>query len=77
VSASDGALREYNGNKCLVVLIQCSILEMQVILTELLAKFSFSLPEDSVVRARFAGTQFPVDNEGVKSLWLFVERLLD
>jgi hypothetical protein len=57
--------------------MRCSILEMQVILTELLGKFSFSLPEDSVVRTRLGGTQCLVDNEGVKGLWLFVERLLD
>jgi hypothetical protein len=49
---------------------------MQVLLTELLAKFSFSLPEDSVVRARFGGSQRLVDGEGEEGLWLFVERLL-
>ncbi|KAJ7455741.1 cytochrome P450 [Mycena latifolia] len=39
-----------------------------VILTQLLANFAFSLPKDSVVRARFSGTQFPADSEGVKGL---------
>jgi hypothetical protein len=48
---------------------------MQVILTELLAKFSFSLPKDDLVRARFSGTLFPVDCEGVKGVRLSVERL--
>ncbi|KAJ7455752.1 cytochrome P450 [Mycena latifolia] len=52
-----------------------ALLEMQVLLTELLAKFSFSLPKDTVVRAQYSGTQFPVDREGVKGLWLTVERV--
>ncbi|KAJ7894571.1 cytochrome P450 [Mycena leptocephala] len=50
-----------------------ALLEMQVILTELLAKFTFSLPGDTFVR--YAGTQFPSDSEGVKGLWLSVERV--
>ncbi|KAJ7455717.1 cytochrome P450 [Mycena latifolia] len=50
-----------------------ALLEMQVLLTELLAKFSFSPLKDGVVRAHFAGSQFPVDGEGVKGLWLSVE----
>ncbi|KAJ7455755.1 cytochrome P450 [Mycena latifolia] len=53
-----------------------AVVEMQVILTQLLAKFSFSLPKDSVVRARYSGTQFPADSEGVKGLWLSVERVV-
>ncbi|KAJ7447214.1 cytochrome P450, partial [Mycena latifolia] len=52
-----------------------ALLEMQVVLTELLAKFSFSLPVDSVVRSHFSAIQFPVDGEGAKGLWLSVERL--
>ncbi|KAJ7480663.1 cytochrome P450 [Mycena latifolia] len=52
-----------------------AILEMQVILAELLAKFLFSLPKDGVVRARLSGTQFPVDSKGAKGLWLSVERI--
>ncbi|KAJ6541672.1 cytochrome P450 [Mycena capillaripes] len=54
-----------------------AILEMQVILTELLAKFAFSLPKDSVVRAYLAGTQLPADSAGMKCLWLSVERVND
>lgn len=50
---------------------------MQVVVTELVAKFSFSLPEDSVVRARVSGSQFPIDNEGRKSLWLSVEHFVN
>ncbi|KAJ7455837.1 cytochrome P450 [Mycena latifolia] len=53
-----------------------AVVEMQVILTQLLAKFSFSLPKDSIVRARLSGTQFPADSEGVKGLWLSVERVV-
>jgi hypothetical protein len=55
------------------LLIRCRLLEMQVILTELLAKFTFSLPGETFVR--YAGTQFPSDSEGVKGLWLSVERV--
>ncbi|KAJ7447232.1 cytochrome P450 [Mycena latifolia] len=49
-----------------------AILQMQVILAELLAKFSFSHPEDGV-RAHLATTLFPVDSKGAKGLWLTVE----
>ncbi|KAJ7455728.1 cytochrome P450 [Mycena latifolia] len=52
-----------------------ALLEMQVILVELVGKFSFALPKDSVVRVHFSATQFPVDGEGAKGLWLSVERL--
>ncbi|KAJ6601129.1 cytochrome P450 [Mycena vulgaris] len=52
-----------------------AILEMQVLVTELLAKFSFSVPEDSSVRVRLSATQFPVDSEGQKGLCLSVERI--
>ncbi|KAJ7455721.1 cytochrome P450 [Mycena latifolia] len=54
-----------------------ALLEMQVILTELVRKFSFALPKDSVVRVHFSATQFPVDGEGAKGLWLSVERIVD
>jgi hypothetical protein len=49
---------------------------MQVILAELVGKFSFSLPEHSIVRVHFSGTQFPVDGDGAKGLWLSVERIV-
>ncbi|KAJ7665635.1 cytochrome P450 [Mycena rosella] len=49
-----------------------AILEKQVIFTEVLGKYLFSLPEDNVVRSRIAATHFPVDGEGVKGLWLSV-----
>lgn len=51
------------------------LLEMQVILTELLAKFSVSLPENNIIRARLSTVQFPVDNKGAKGLHLVVGRL--
>ncbi|KAJ7721252.1 cytochrome P450 [Mycena maculata] len=54
-----------------------ALLEMQVILAELVGKFSFSLPKDSVVRAHLSATQFPVDGEGAKGLWLSVARLVN
>ncbi|KAJ7833627.1 cytochrome P450 [Mycena olivaceomarginata] len=44
-----------------------ALLEIQVILTELLAKFSLSVPENNY--------SFPVDNEGAKGLHLAVKRL--
>ncbi|KAJ7212656.1 cytochrome P450 [Mycena pura] len=53
-----------------------ALLEMQVILVELLAKFSFSLSENSVVRGHLSGIQFPVDDEGIKGLWLSVEQVV-
>ncbi|KAJ7268974.1 cytochrome P450 [Mycena rebaudengoi] len=52
-----------------------ALLEMQVILTELLAKFSVSLPENNIIRARLSTVQFPVDNKGAKGLHLVVGRL--
>ncbi|KAJ6601143.1 cytochrome P450 [Mycena vulgaris] len=54
-----------------------AVLEMQVVVTELLGKFSFCLPEESDVRARLSATQFPVDSEGDKGLWLSVERVVN
>lgn len=50
-----------------------AILEMQVMLTELVSKFSFSLPEDSDVKAHLSAIQFPVDRGEAKGLWLTVE----
>ncbi|KAJ7045147.1 cytochrome P450 [Mycena alexandri] len=51
-----------------------ALLEMQVLLAEILPKFKFSLPENSVVRAQLSTTQFPANSQGVKSLLLSVER---
>ncbi|KAJ7726387.1 cytochrome P450 [Mycena metata] len=51
-----------------------ALLEMQVLLTEILPRFKFSLPANSVVRAQLSTTQFPANTEGVKSLLLSVER---
>ena len=74
--AQDGGLRAYDFlTHFPSVLMLYRLLEMQVILTELLAKFSVSLPENSVIRARLSTVQFPVDNEGAKGLHLAVERL--
>ncbi|KAJ7670286.1 cytochrome P450 [Mycena rosella] len=36
-----------------------------------------SLPKDSVVRAKVSATQFPVDSEGVKGLWLDISRCVE
>lgn len=74
--AQDGGLRAYDFlTHFPSVLMLYRLLEMQVILTELLAKFSVSLPENNVIRARLSTVQFPVDNEGAKGLHLAVERL--
>ncbi|KAJ7442348.1 cytochrome P450 [Mycena galericulata] len=54
-----------------------AIMEMQVILCELVGKFSFSLPEDSrTVHTRLSNTLFPTDSAGNKSASLLVTRIL-
>ncbi|KAF7375603.1 Cytochrome P450 [Mycena sanguinolenta] len=53
-----------------------AVMEMQVILCELLGKFSFSLPVDHVLRIRFAATLQPVDATGNKGTPLCVKRIL-
>ncbi|KAJ7479301.1 cytochrome P450 [Mycena latifolia] len=45
-----------------------ALLDMQVIITELLAKFSFSLPENSAVRAVLAGTLSMAMGQGSMAL---------
>ncbi|KAJ7292658.1 cytochrome P450 [Mycena rebaudengoi] len=52
-----------------------SVLEMQVILAELVAGFSFKLPDDCTVKPLYAGLLVPITNEGVKGLPLFIERI--
>jgi hypothetical protein len=49
---------------------------MQVILCELIGKFSFSLPVDHVFRSRFAAALQPVDANGKKGASLCVKRVL-
>ncbi|KAK7002331.1 cytochrome P450 [Favolaschia claudopus] len=52
------------------------IMEMQIIICELLGKFSFSLPANHFLRIRYTETLQPADAEGKKSLRLDVKRLL-
>ncbi|KAK7028672.1 cytochrome P450 [Favolaschia claudopus] len=52
------------------------IMEMQIIICELLGKFSFSLPANHFLRVRYTETLQPADAEGKKSLRLDVKRLL-
>jgi hypothetical protein len=49
---------------------------MQVIICELVSKFSFSLPEDDFALPRFANTLFPVTKNGKKGTPLHVTRLV-
>ncbi|KAK6974518.1 cytochrome P450 [Favolaschia claudopus] len=53
-----------------------AIMEMQIIICELLGKFSFSLPSDHFLRVRYTETLQPADAEGKKSLRLNVKRVL-
>ncbi|KAJ7442359.1 cytochrome P450 [Mycena galericulata] len=55
-----------------------AIMEMQVILCELVGKFSFSLPEEEsrIVQPHFSNTLFPTDSAGNKSASLFVTQIL-
>ncbi|KAJ7323211.1 cytochrome P450 [Mycena albidolilacea] len=53
-----------------------AILEMQVVVCELVGKFSFSLPVDHLFRSQFAGTMQPVDANGKKSALLCVKRIM-
>ncbi|KAF8196306.1 cytochrome P450 [Mycena galopus ATCC 62051] len=53
-----------------------AILEMQVILCELVGKYSFSLPVDHLLRSQVAGTLQPVDANGKKGALLHVKRVM-
>ncbi|KAJ7445501.1 cytochrome P450 [Mycena galericulata] len=55
-----------------------AIMEMQVLLCELVGKFSFSLPEEDsrIVRTRLSNTIFPTDSAGNKTASLLVTRIL-
>ncbi|KAJ7447255.1 cytochrome P450 [Mycena latifolia] len=52
-----------------------AVLEMQVILAELVANFSFAQSKDDPVRSVYAGILVPITKDGVKGLPLFVERI--
>jgi hypothetical protein len=52
------------------------ILEMQVILSELVGKFSFALPDNDPVRVRVANTLVPTMSNGLKGVPLHITRLL-
>ncbi|KAJ7245300.1 cytochrome P450 [Mycena rebaudengoi] len=53
-----------------------ALLEIQVLICELVSKFSFSLPEDDCARPRFASTLIPVTRNGKKNTPLHVTRLM-
>ncbi|KAJ7665656.1 cytochrome P450 [Mycena rosella] len=52
-----------------------AVLEMQVILAELVANFSFAPSKDDAVRPLYAGILVPITKDGVKGLPLFIERI--
>ncbi|KAJ7205691.1 cytochrome P450 [Mycena haematopus] len=54
-----------------------AILEMQVILFELLRKFSFTLPVNDTVLVKFSNTLQPTDSSGQKCVRLCVSRNLE
>ncbi|KAJ7216826.1 cytochrome P450 [Mycena rebaudengoi] len=54
-----------------------SILEMQVILAELIRKFSFTLPTNEIVRMKLSNTLQPTDSSGQKCVCLYVARNLE
>lgn len=49
---------------------------MQVILCELVGKFSFALPENDPVRVRVANTLVPTMSNGQKGIPLNITRIL-
>ena len=51
------------------------ILEMQVMICELVGKFSFALPEDDVIRTRLANTLLPTVRSGAKAAPLRITRV--
>ncbi|KAJ7910383.1 cytochrome P450 [Mycena leptocephala] len=53
-----------------------ALLEMQVFICELVGKFSFTPPEDDVVRPRFVATMMPTLRDGKKGAPLFVKRIV-
>ncbi|KAJ7508464.1 cytochrome P450 [Mycena galericulata] len=52
-----------------------AVLEMQVILTELVANFSFELSPNDPVRPLYAGILVPMTDAGRKGLPLFIQRI--
>ncbi|KAJ7210247.1 cytochrome P450 [Mycena rebaudengoi] len=54
-----------------------AILEMQVILAELIRKFSFTLPANEIVRVKLSNTLQPTDSSGQKCVCLYVARNLE
>ncbi|KAJ7037292.1 cytochrome P450 [Mycena alexandri] len=52
-----------------------AILEMQVFFSEVVGKFSLSLPEGDRFSTRYANTLFPVTSSGERALPLYVTRL--
>ncbi|KAJ7466527.1 cytochrome P450 [Mycena latifolia] len=49
-----------------------AVLEMQVILAELIRKFSFTLPANEIVRVKLSNTLQPTDSSGQKCVCLYV-----
>jgi hypothetical protein len=49
---------------------------MQVILSELVGKFSFALPLEGAPRTRFAGTLQPIMPNGQKGALVLIRRLM-
>ncbi|KAJ6467892.1 cytochrome P450 [Mycena sanguinolenta] len=54
-----------------------AILEMQVILAELIRKFSFTLPANEIVRVKLSNTLQPTDSSGQKCVRLYVAQNLE
>jgi hypothetical protein len=53
-----------------------SLLEMQVFICELVGKFSFTPPEDDVIRPRFVTSLMPTLRDGKKGAPLCVKRIV-
>ncbi|KAJ6586012.1 cytochrome P450 [Mycena capillaripes] len=54
-----------------------AVLEMQVILAELIRKFSFTLPANEIVRVKLSNTLQPTDSSGQKCVCLYVASNLE
>jgi hypothetical protein len=51
-------------------------LEMQVMISELVGKFAFAIPENDPITVRLANTLHPTMNNGQKGVQLRVPRIL-
>jgi hypothetical protein len=72
----DGVLRKFTVKLLRLSDRRARLLEMQVIICELVGKFSFALPENDRVRTRLANTLLPTVSSWEKAAPLCITRIL-